>query len=187
VVGVAALGVISAVAIPHVLDWTRPPVLEKTVTAAAPAPTPDPPASTPVPVRTERRVDMPRRGDLEALHAASERYLVVGLDEQVHMGPLDAEVHDAKLRPTGHGARRSTDRSVDLGPPQVAHLWCCAQHHVQRILGVDLGPRLVPRARPRSIWQLYLNNSGRGSAIKPSRSRQTVRAWRGENLTMRGG
>jgi len=49
VVGVAALGVISAVAIPHVLDWTRPPVLEKTVTAAAPAPTPDPPASTPVP------------------------------------------------------------------------------------------------------------------------------------------
>ena len=47
VVGVAALGVISAVAIPHVLDWTRPPVLEKTITAAAPAPTPADHAASP--------------------------------------------------------------------------------------------------------------------------------------------
>ena len=49
VIGVAALGVISAVAVPYVLDWTRPPiVIEKaTLAAATSAPTAGAPPSPP--------------------------------------------------------------------------------------------------------------------------------------------
>src|SRR5262245_33703060 len=47
VIGVVALGVISAVAVPHVLDWTRSPiVVEQATLPAAPSP---PPAATPSP------------------------------------------------------------------------------------------------------------------------------------------
>jgi hypothetical protein len=63
------------------------------------------PTPTPVP-DGERAVDVPGSRDLEALHPPAQRLLVVGLDEQMNMRPLNADVHDADPLAQRRGDRR---------------------------------------------------------------------------------
>jgi hypothetical protein len=43
---------------------------------------------------SQRGVDVPRRGDLEALHPAGERGPGLRLDQHVHVSSLQADVND---------------------------------------------------------------------------------------------
>jgi hypothetical protein len=110
-----------------------------------------PAASPPVLACAERGIDEPRRGDLEALHAARERHLVLGLDQHVDVRALEADVHDAE--PIAH-CREDRGLAHDLvhhAPPQAPHRRHNAHHDVERVVWPDLGPRVVPRACPRTL------------------------------------
>jgi hypothetical protein len=64
----------------------------------------------------DRRIDVLGRGNLEALHAGGQRTLVIGLDEQVYVVALDAELHDPEVLAARRGQRRFADRLVDAAP-----------------------------------------------------------------------
>src|ERR1043166_2151194 len=51
-------------------------------------------AAAPPHAIAQRGVDVPRRGDREALHPTGQRSRVLGLDEQVHVRALQRDVHD---------------------------------------------------------------------------------------------
>jgi hypothetical protein len=70
---------------------------------------------------SQRGVDVPRCGDLEALHPAGERGLVVGLDQHVHMSSLQADVDDPEPLAQRRRDRRIAHGLVQLAPPQAAH------------------------------------------------------------------
>ena len=52
------------------------------------------PAAAPARTAPERGVDVPRRRDQEPLHPTGKRGLVIGLDKQVNMRSLQADVYD---------------------------------------------------------------------------------------------
>jgi len=60
----------------------------------------------------DRRVEVLGGRDLEALHPRRQRVLVVGLDEQVDVRALDADVHDPEVFPPGGGERGCADRAI---------------------------------------------------------------------------
>src|SRR6185503_1756127 len=74
----------------------------------------------PWPAPADRRVEVLGRRDLEALHPRGERALVLGLDDQVQVGALDAEVDDAKVLAQRGGQRGLAHRLVGGTPAQVA-------------------------------------------------------------------
>ena len=71
--------------------------------------------------------------DLEALHARRQGGLVVGLDDEVEMRALDAEVDDPEVLAARRGERRLADRLVGEPSPQVADVSDDAQHDVDRM------------------------------------------------------
>ena len=97
-------------------------------------------ASPPLPGGAERGVDVTRRRDLEALHPAGERALVLGLDEQVDVGALQRDVHDAKPLAQGRRDRRVAHRLVHPAPPQAAYRRRDPQHHVERVVRLEVRP-----------------------------------------------
>ncbi|HET9620313.1 MAG TPA: hypothetical protein VFP84_03025 [Kofleriaceae bacterium] len=80
----------------------------------------------------ERGVDVPRGGDLKALHAARERDLVVGFDDQVNVGALNAQLDDPDAFVAGRDLGGSADRAEDREPTQVADVRRGAKHDVHR-------------------------------------------------------
>ena len=108
-------------------------------------------SSTAAPV-SQRRVHVASDRDLEALHATRERGLVLGLDEQMHVRALDADVDHANAF-----ADRSHDRRVAYGlvqtaAPQAADGGHHAQRDVLRVASIDRRPRLVRRASAPMRW-----------------------------------
>jgi hypothetical protein len=69
----------------------------------------------------DRRVEVLGSRDLKALHPRRQRSLVVGLDEEVHVVALDAEVHDPEVLSPGGGERGFADRLIDAAAAQVAN------------------------------------------------------------------
>ena len=65
----------------------------------------------------DRRVEVLGGRDLEALHAPGQRQLVIGLDQQVHVRALDAELHDAEVLAQRRGQRGLAERLVHAPPP----------------------------------------------------------------------
>jgi hypothetical protein len=99
----------------------------------------------------DRRVEVFRGRDLKPLHPRRQRALVIGLDEQVHVRALDAEVHDPEvLAPSGR-ERSFADRSVRESAAQISDRTDDPQDNMHRIPGRKLGPRLVRRARPTAL------------------------------------
>jgi len=72
-------------------------------------------SATPLAV-AEDRIDVPRRRDLEALHAARELAGVVSLDEQVDVGALQADVDDPDPLADRGDDRRLSYRAVHQSP-----------------------------------------------------------------------
>jgi hypothetical protein len=107
-------------------------------------------AAAPLHAVSERGVDVPGRGDLEALHPAGKRSLVLGLDEHMHVGTLQADVHDPKPLAQRRGDRGVAHRLVQLAPPQAADRRRDPHHDVQRVIRLELRPRLVPFPRART-------------------------------------
>jgi hypothetical protein len=91
----------------------------------------------------DRGVEVLGRRDLEALHARCERVLVVGLDEQVEMRALDAEVDDAEVVAPGGRERGLADRLVGEPAAQVADRADHPQDDVHRVPRDKLRPYLV--------------------------------------------
>ena len=58
--------------------------------------------------------------DLKPLHPDGERALVVGLDEQMQVVALDAEVHDPEVLAPRRGQRGLANRLVRRAAAQVA-------------------------------------------------------------------
>jgi hypothetical protein len=100
----------------------------------------------------DRRVEVLGGRDLEPLHARRQRALVVGLHEQVHMGALDADMHDAEVLAPGGRQRGFADRLVGEPAAQAADGADRPQDHVHRMPCLELGPLLVRRARPPALW-----------------------------------
>src|ERR1043166_863639 len=99
---------------------------------------------------TQRSIDILRRRDLEALHAACECALVVRLCQHVHVVALQAHVNDPEsLAPRGDD-RRIAQRLVHVPPSQAAHRRHDSHHDVQPVLSLEVRPRLVPLPRPRT-------------------------------------
>jgi hypothetical protein len=108
-------------------------------------------AAAPPCTMAERGVDVPRRRDQKALHAAGERGLVLSLDEHVHMVALEADVDDPEPLSQRGGDRGVAHRLVQLAPSQAAHRRCDADHDVQRMIRLELQTRLVPFPRTRAL------------------------------------
>jgi hypothetical protein len=89
--------------------------------------------------------------DLEALHPARQRRLVVGLDPQVDVRALDADVDDPEVLASRRRERRFADRLVGEPAAQAAHRGDGPQHDVHRVPGVELGPLAVRRPRPPTL------------------------------------
>ncbi|HEY6176140.1 MAG TPA: hypothetical protein VIX73_16915 [Kofleriaceae bacterium] len=102
---------------------------------------------------SERRVDVLRRRNLEALHAASERRLVLGFDEHVDVVPLQADVNDTKPLAPRRRDRRLAQSLVHRASPQAAYRRYDANSDVQRVIRLELWPRVValPGARPARL------------------------------------
>ncbi|MEO7732604.1 MAG: hypothetical protein ABIY55_16670 [Kofleriaceae bacterium] len=103
---------------------------------------PAPPANL---VGSERRIDVPRDRNLEALHPTRERQLVLRLDEHVDVRCLDTEVNDPDPPADRRDDRSLADSSVHLRSAQVANLRHHPQHDVQRVPRLQLQPPLVRR------------------------------------------
>src|SRR5690348_1538074 len=89
---------------------------------------------------TERRIDVLRRGDLETLHAASERDLVLRLDKHMEVAALQADVDDTKSFAPRRGERCIAHGLVHVAPPQAAHCRHDAHRHVKRMVRLELWP-----------------------------------------------
>jgi hypothetical protein len=87
--------------------------------------------------------------DLEALHPRRQGDLSVGLDDEVEVRALDAEVDDPEVLAARRGERRLADRLVGEPAAQVADVPDDAQHDVDRMPRGELGPYLVRRPGPR--------------------------------------
>jgi hypothetical protein len=94
---------------------------------------------------SQGRVDVPGRRDLEPLHASGERPLVLGLDQQVDVAALQADMDDADPLADGGDDRGLAEGAIHLAPAQAADGGHHAQDHVQRMVRLDLGPPLVRR------------------------------------------
>jgi hypothetical protein len=103
-------------------------------------------AAAPARTLSERGVDVPRRRDCEALHPAGERHLVIGLDEQVNMRALQADVDDPEPLAQRRGDRGVAQRLVHRAPPQAPHLRRHPHHDVQRMVRLELRPRFMSLA-----------------------------------------
>ena len=91
------------------------------------------------------------RRDLEALHADSERALVIGLDQQVDVVVLDAQLHDAEVLAARRRQRGLADGLVDTTAAKLSDRCNHAQRDMHRIAGVQERPLLVRRARPLAL------------------------------------
>ena len=91
----------------------------------------------------DRGVEVLGGRDLEPLHAGCERILVIGLDDQVKMGALDAEVDDAEVFAPGGREGGFADRPVGEPAAQIADRADDPQHDVYGMPGDQRGPRLV--------------------------------------------
>jgi len=84
------------------------------------------------------------------LHAARERELVVGLDDEVEAGAGEPDVDDPEVV-AAEGARdRALDRAERGGAREVADARDHARGDVHRVDRRDRRPRLVRLARPRA-------------------------------------
>src|SRR5262249_32655098 len=115
----------------------------------------------------QRAVEPLRGGDREALHAARERALVVGLDEQVQVIRLDADVDDAVVGAREAPRQRAADRAVRAELAEVADLARDAQDDVhgmpRRHLGARAMARIAAPARrlaPRPLRERALARAG---------------------------
>ena len=66
----------------------------------------------------EPRIEPLRRRDQQALHAFAERAFVVGLDDEVDMRSLNAEMDDAEIRARQRRLQRAANRSIASPPAQ---------------------------------------------------------------------
>ena len=69
-------------------------------------------AARPRSILADRRVEVLGGGDLEALHPRRQRALVLGLDEQVHVRALDAEMDDAEVFAAERRDQRFANRAI---------------------------------------------------------------------------
>jgi hypothetical protein len=97
----------------------------------------------------DRRVEVLGGRNLKALHSSGQRELVVGLDQQVDVCPLDAELDDAEVLASRCGERGLADRLVHAPPAQVADGADHPQDDVNRVPRVQERSFLV--RRPRSL------------------------------------
>ena len=102
-------------------------------------------ASTTLPrsILADRSIEVLGRRDLKALHSRRQRALVVGLDEQMQMIALDAEVHDPEVLASRGRQRRLAHCFVCRAAAQVVDVTHDAQDHVHRVPRLQLGPRPV--------------------------------------------
>jgi hypothetical protein len=112
-----------------------------------------------------RAIQVLGRRDLEALHPARERQLVVGLDEQVDVVALDADVHDPKhaglfvreLAPRDRD-RRFAQGFVHVPLAQGADLADDPQHDMHGLIALELRARLVWGTGTRALrWTAQLH------------------------------
>ena len=89
--------------------------------------------------------------DLEPLHPRRQRVLVSGLDEQVDVRALDADMHDAEVLAPGRGERGFADRTIGEPAAQVADRADDPQDHVDRVPRVEIRAGLVRRAGPSTL------------------------------------
>src|SRR5215475_9149068 len=80
-----------------------------------------------------RCVEMLGGRDLEALHPQGQCLLVLGLDEQVEMAALNADMHDPKVVAPRRGEGGFADGAIGDPAPQVADYANDAQNHVNRM------------------------------------------------------
>ena len=106
------------------------------------------PAAWTGPVPADRRVEVLGGRDLEPLHARRQRVLVVGLDEQVDVRALDAEVDDPEVLASGRRERRFADRTIGEPAAQVADRADDPQDHVDRMPREQIRAGLVRRTGP---------------------------------------
>jgi hypothetical protein len=100
-------------------------------------------AARPRSILADRRVEVLGGGDLESLHPRSQRALVLGLDEQVHVRALNAEVDDPEVLAPGGRQRGLPDRVIDAAATQVADRADRTQHDMHRIACVQVRPLFV--------------------------------------------
>ena len=91
------------------------------------------------------------RRDLEALHADSERALVIGLDQQMDVIVLDAQLHDAEVLAARRRQRGLSNRLVGTAATKLPDRRDHAQRDVHGIPGVQERALLVRRARPLAL------------------------------------
>jgi hypothetical protein len=91
------------------------------------------------------------RRDLEALHPPGQGSLVVGLDQQMDVRSLEAELDDAKVFAARSGQRGLADRLVHAAPAQIADSADHPQRDMHRVPCVQERPLPVRRARPRAL------------------------------------
>jgi hypothetical protein len=109
-------------------------------------------AVAPLSAVTQRGVDVPRRRDQEALHAASERSRVISLDDHVHVRALQRDVYDPEPLAQRRGDRRCAHGLVHRAPPQAAHLRHDPHHDVQRVVRLECLPGRVPLSGAYALW-----------------------------------
>ena len=80
-----------------------------------------------------------------------ERVLVVGLDDQMHVRALEAEVHDAKVFAQRGRQRGLADRLPDAAAAQAADRADRAEHDVHRVPRMQERPLLVRLARSLAL------------------------------------
>jgi hypothetical protein len=108
-------------------------------------------ATRPGPVLADRRVEVLGGGDLKALHSRGEGALVLGLDEQMEVIALDAEVHDPEILAPRGSQRGLANCLVRRPASQAADRADDAQDDVHRVPRLQLGPRLVGRTCTRAL------------------------------------
>ena len=101
--------------------------------------------------RADHVVDVPRRRDQEPLHPVRQRAPVLGLDDQVQVRALHAQVHDPERLELQHRERRLADRQIHVARAQRADARHHARHDMHRLARAQLRPALVPLARPRPL------------------------------------
>jgi hypothetical protein len=104
-------------------------------------------APAPISALAQLCIDMPGGRDLEALEAARERLLALGLDQKVDVIALQADVHDPDAFAQRRHDRRLAERLVHVAPAQASDGRNNTQHDVERMPQLDLGPLAVWRAR----------------------------------------
>jgi hypothetical protein len=99
----------------------------------------------------DRRIELLGGRDLEPLHPPGQRVLAIGLDEQVDVGALDAEVNDPEILALRRRDRGFADRLIHAATAQVTDGSDHAQHDVHRVPGIERRPLLVRRACPLAL------------------------------------